>query len=248
MQLGQEFFRTKGGDHNSYISPDAVNAVRWARKAAHAAAVRFVAGLVALRRGHPEIFALPTAGLVRERLLFFETMGVPVPAGCVAYRVDGCAADVVARAAAAGASAATANEQAARWTAVLVLINPCRTAQAFALPEAEQLWVPVVAGGHAGLSPVGAPVRRQLGVAPTSLTVLRRCSAAEADAAAVDDRLAVISDPGVVPADGDCTSRYAVGLERERGAAEAAVMEENVRLRRAFLGETEAAALVAAEA
>jgi len=248
LQLGQEFFRTKGGDHNSYISADAVNAVRWARKAAHGAAVRFVAGLVALRREHPEIFALPTAGLVRDRLLFFETMGVPVPAGCIAYRVDGCAADVVARAVAAGATAVTADEQAARWTAVLVLINPCRTAQAFALPEAEQLWVPVVAGGHAGFSPVGAPVRRQLGVAPTSLTVLRRCSAAEADAAAVDDRLAVISDPGVVPADGDCTSRYAVGLERKRGAAEAAVMEENVRLRRAFLGETEVAALVAAEA
>ncbi|GAB0498089.1 hypothetical protein MMPV_009430 [Pyropia vietnamensis] len=240
LQLGQEFFRTKGGDHNSYISPDTVNAVRWVRKAHHAAAARYVAGLVALRRAHPEVFALPTAALVRERLLFFETMGVAVPDGCIAYRVDGCAADVLARATAA--SDADAEEEAARWTAVLVLINPMRSPVTFALPEAaaDQLWVPVVAGRRAGTAPVGDPVRRSMAVAPTSLTVLRRCSANEAAAAAVADRLANVADAGVVPTDGDPTSRYAVGLDAARSPAEASALVANIRARRLFLGLTRA--------
>lgn len=236
LQLGQEFFRTKGGDHNSYISPDAVNAVRWARKAHYATAARYVAGLVALRRAHPEVFALPTAALVRERLLFFETMGVAVPDGCIAYRVDGCSADVLERATAAADT--DAEEEAARWTAVLVLINPLRSPVTFALPEAaaDQLWVPVVAGRRAGTAPVGDPVRRSTAVASTSLTVLRRCSATEAAAATVADRLASVADAGVVPTDGDPTSRYAVGLDAARGPAEAAAMVANVRARRMFLG------------
>src|SRR5262249_57214686 len=33
IQCGQEFLRTKGGDHNSYDKPDAENMIRWREKA-----------------------------------------------------------------------------------------------------------------------------------------------------------------------------------------------------------------------
>src|SRR5262245_12213244 len=35
IQCGQEFLRTKGGDHNSYDKPDSVNMIRWHDKAEH---------------------------------------------------------------------------------------------------------------------------------------------------------------------------------------------------------------------
>jgi len=53
FQAGQEFFRTKGGDANSYKSADSVNSLKWNLAATNASTVAYYKGLIALRKAHP---------------------------------------------------------------------------------------------------------------------------------------------------------------------------------------------------
>lgn len=57
MQLGQEFLRTKGGDHNSYKSGDSVNAIDWNRKSegVYKQNAEYVRSLIALRKALPQL-------------------------------------------------------------------------------------------------------------------------------------------------------------------------------------------------
>ncbi|MDB8564229.1 type I pullulanase [Turicibacter sanguinis] len=50
LHAGQEFNRTKDGDHNSYMSPDSVNKLDWDRKDEYIETVEFVKGFIKLRK------------------------------------------------------------------------------------------------------------------------------------------------------------------------------------------------------
>ncbi len=50
IHAGQEFNRTKGGEHNSYMSPDRVNAIDWMRMVRYEDDVNYVKGLIAVRK------------------------------------------------------------------------------------------------------------------------------------------------------------------------------------------------------
>ncbi|MGL4337036.1 MAG: type I pullulanase [Turicibacter sp.] len=50
IHAGQEFARTKGGDHNSYMSPDSVNQFDWDRKDENIEIIEFVKGFIKLRK------------------------------------------------------------------------------------------------------------------------------------------------------------------------------------------------------
>lgn len=69
---GDEFFRSKHGDRNSYKSPDEVNAILWHGKDIHPDVFRYFCELIRLRRAHPA-FRLRTAEEVRSRLMFLPT-------------------------------------------------------------------------------------------------------------------------------------------------------------------------------
>ena len=79
LHAGQEWFRTKGGEHNSYRSPDAVNRLDWEQAARHRDDIDYVRGLIAMRRAHPA-FRLPTAERIRRALRIADT-----PPGVIAY-------------------------------------------------------------------------------------------------------------------------------------------------------------------
>ena len=66
---GEEFARTKGGNNNSYESPDSVNQVDWALKREHADLFNYVRDLIALRKAHP-MFRLRSRPQVQSRLHF----------------------------------------------------------------------------------------------------------------------------------------------------------------------------------
>jgi pullulanase/glycogen debranching enzyme len=53
FQAGDEFLRSKYGDHNSYASPDSVNMIRWENAGLYRPVVEYYAGLIKLRREHP---------------------------------------------------------------------------------------------------------------------------------------------------------------------------------------------------
>lgn len=50
LHSGQEFFRTKHGDGNSYKSPDSINQLDWNRKQTYSDNVKYIKGLIEVRK------------------------------------------------------------------------------------------------------------------------------------------------------------------------------------------------------
>ena len=110
LWCGEEIARDKKGVHNSYCSPDEINAIDWSLKAENEDLFRYYQGLIALRKAHPA-FHMGDADLVRQNVHF-----LPVAEGVVAYQLNGEAV---------GDS----------WKTIIVVLNgQTKTAQV-ALPE-----------------------------------------------------------------------------------------------------------------
>jgi pullulanase len=134
MLGGEEILRTKGGDHNSYNKPDAINAIQWQWKMDNPDILEYYKGLIALRKAHP-IFRMKTRAEVEANLKFLDDdLDLPVPANCVGYVLS------------KGNSGDT-------WNEVLVLLNPNRGEEVFRVPEGED-WTAVVDEDEAGAEKV----------------------------------------------------------------------------------------------
>ena len=72
LHAGVEMCRTKGGNSNSYKSPDSVNAIDWSRKAKYIAVFNYYRGLIALRKAHPA-FRMGQSSMVNDHLKFIDT-------------------------------------------------------------------------------------------------------------------------------------------------------------------------------
>ena len=66
---GEEIFRNKKGVHNSYKSPDSINAIDWSLKAQNHELYDYYRELIKLRREHPA-FRMTTAEEIAENLKF----------------------------------------------------------------------------------------------------------------------------------------------------------------------------------
>jgi pullulanase len=84
QQAGQEFLRSKGGDANSYNSPDSVNSLKWAERLANADTAAYYAGLYAIRKAHPA-FRMWTTDQLKSNLKFINTGDDAV----IAYSLNG---------------------------------------------------------------------------------------------------------------------------------------------------------------
>ncbi|RRD02495.1 type I pullulanase [Prevotella sp. OH937_COT-195] len=85
---GEEMMRDKKGVHNSYKSPDSVNALDWDNLKRHPEVFTYYKKLIQLRKNHPA-FRLGSADLVRRHLQFLPTRPC-----LVAYRlVDNAGGD-----------------------------------------------------------------------------------------------------------------------------------------------------------
>ncbi len=112
LWCGEEILRDKKGVHNSYCSPDEINAIDWSLKAKNIDLFEYYQGLIAMRKAHPA-FHMGDAELVRENMHFLA-----VPEGVVAYVLNG---------------AAVGDE----WKSIVVVLNGQKTAQTVVLPEGE---------------------------------------------------------------------------------------------------------------
>ncbi len=111
IYAGEEVMRDKKGVHNSFQSPDSVNAIDWSRKAAHADVFAYYKGLIQLRKSHPA-FRLGDADLVRRHLEFLPVEG----SNLVAWRLKEHA----------GGDA---------WEDIIVVLNSRREPARVALPQ-----------------------------------------------------------------------------------------------------------------
>ncbi|MBD5194501.1 MAG: type I pullulanase [Bacteroidales bacterium] len=69
MFAGEEVFRDKQGVHNSYKSPDSINAIDWSNKAKYKVLFNYYKGLIELRKSHPA-FRMTTASDIAKNLKF----------------------------------------------------------------------------------------------------------------------------------------------------------------------------------
>ncbi len=69
MFAGEEVFRDKKGVHNSYKSPDSINAIDWSQKAKYHDLFDYYKGLIELRKSHPA-FRMTTAADIAKHLKF----------------------------------------------------------------------------------------------------------------------------------------------------------------------------------
>ena len=69
LHAGQEFMRTKYGDHNSYKSPDSINQMDWLRRAAFNNEVDYMKGLIELRKKYPS-FRMTSAEQIKTSIFY----------------------------------------------------------------------------------------------------------------------------------------------------------------------------------
>lgn len=72
MFCGEEIYRNKKGVHNSFESPDSINAIDWTLKTKHKELFDYYKGLIALRKAHPA-FKMNKVDEIQKKLLFLPT-------------------------------------------------------------------------------------------------------------------------------------------------------------------------------
>lgn len=89
FQAGEEILRSKPVegqegmyDHNSYVSSDIVNAIRWSNKKRYYSVYEYYRGLIAFRKEHPAL-RMRTEADIKKHLVFFEDL----PDQVVAYTI-----------------------------------------------------------------------------------------------------------------------------------------------------------------
>lgn len=74
IALGQEFMRSKDGNHNSYNSPDSVNSIKWDMLSENKDTADYYKGLIAIRKRFGE-FRLSSGEEIRQKLSFADIEG-----------------------------------------------------------------------------------------------------------------------------------------------------------------------------
>ena len=143
---GEEVLRDKKGVHNSYRSPDNVNAIDWTGLSSHKAVYAYYKGMISLRKHHPA-FRLGDAEAVRSHL---EFLPVDKPL-VVAFRLKDHA----------GGDA---------WKEIVVILNAGRKAVSVDVPEGT--YTAVVRDGEVDEQGLGTLLGPELTVSPESALIV----------------------------------------------------------------------------
>lgn len=126
IHAGSEFLRSKSGHHNSYKSPDSINAIDWTLKSRHADVYRFIRDLIEVRRNH-SLFRLGTAAAIQQQLQF-----LPAPEGCIAFTI-------------------TKQDEDDEWSSALVIMNANTKPKTISVPLAG--WQSAISLGEVRITP-----------------------------------------------------------------------------------------------
>ena len=143
---GEEVMRDKKFVHNSFQSPDSVNAINWHNKAKYQWVFNYYKGLIAMRKHHPA-FRLGSAELVRQHLEFLPVEGSGVVAFCLKEHAGG---DV--------------------WNNIIVVLNARREAAKIEVPEGK--YIAVVKDGWVNENGMGILYGPVLTVAPETALIV----------------------------------------------------------------------------
>ena len=144
---GEEIFRDKKGVHNSYKSPDSINAIDWELKHSNAEQMAYYKELIRLRKEHPA-FRMTTTDQVARHLRFD-----PVRPGLVSYSlVDNANGD--------------------SWNEIKVVFNGSNEPQTIKVPRKD--WTVIAEDGRINADGLSTTRGGTLTVAPRSALILAR--------------------------------------------------------------------------
>lgn len=152
MFAGEEIFRDKKGVHNSYKSPDSINAIDWNLKALNHNLFEYYSALTALRKAHPA-FRMTSAEDIAKNLVFDNIDSSKTP-NLISYSLNN-------------------NANGDEWKEIKVIFNGADHTQTVSVAKGK--WLVVARDGQ--LSPtgdLGTLKGGKIPVAPYSALILAR--------------------------------------------------------------------------
>lgn len=152
MFAGEEIFRDKKGEHNSYKSPDSINAIDWNLKTRNRDQFDYYRGLIALRKAHPA-FRMTSADQIARHLKFDKVDSKKNP-NLISYSLLG-------------------NANGDEWKEIKLVFNGADKTQTVTIPKGD--WQIVAQDGTIDPEkPLGNTKGGKIEVAPYSALILHR--------------------------------------------------------------------------
>lgn len=152
MFAGEEFFRDKKGVHNSYKSPDSINAIDWNLKTKNIDQFKYYQGLIALRKAHPA-FRMTSAQQIADHLKFDKIDSQKTP-NLISYSLTG-------------------NANGDEWKEIKVVLNGASNPQTVSVPKGN--WTIVAKDGKIDpVNSLGSVKGGKITLAPYSALILHR--------------------------------------------------------------------------
>ncbi|MEZ3590848.1 MAG: type I pullulanase [Muribaculaceae bacterium] len=148
MFAGEEIFRDKKGVHNSYKSPDSINAIDWANKQKYADQFKYYQQLIKLRKAHPA-FRMTTAADVAKHLVF-DNVKEP---GLISYSLKD-------------------NANGDSWKEIKVVFNGSNDVKTVKIPKGN--WTVIASDGMLDAEGLGSTKGGKMAVQPRSALILAR--------------------------------------------------------------------------
>lgn len=148
MWSGEEIFRDKKGVHNSYKSPDSINAIDWSLKHANREQFDYYRELIALRKAHPA-FRMTDAADVARNIVFDKT----TQPNLISYSIR---------------NHANGDE----WAEIKLVFNGSDEPAEVKIPRGD--WQVIAEDGRISASGLGTTRGGRLTVAPVSALILAR--------------------------------------------------------------------------
>lgn len=148
MFAGEEVFRDKKGVHNSFKSPDSVNAIDWRLKSKNANQFHYYQELIKLRKAHPA-FRMTTADEVARNIVFDK---VKEP-NLISYSIKN-------------------NANGDKWNEIKLIFNGSDETRSVNVPKGK--WIIVAQDGEIKADGLGEAKGGKMEVAPTSALILAR--------------------------------------------------------------------------
>lgn len=145
---GEEIFRDKKGVHNSFESPDSINAINWNNKYKYNDLFKYYQGLIDLRKSHPA-FRMHSAAQIQKHLRFIDGL----PTNLVAYTIG-------------------ANANGDSWKEIFVIFNGSTSSQKITVPAGS--WTAVVKDGKVSKRGLGTVKGGKVEVSGSSALILFR--------------------------------------------------------------------------
>ena len=149
MFAGEEVFRDKKGVHNSYKSPDSINAIDWTLKERNADLFAYYKELIKLRKAHPA-FRMTTASDVARNLVFDDTKG---QTGLISYSLKN-------------------NANGDAWREIKLVFNGSDEPRTVTLPKGT--WTVIAEDGRINADGLGNSKGGKIVVAPRSAYIAAR--------------------------------------------------------------------------